>query len=86
MEVDELTKTFSVVFIEIINLKYSFFVKMIAEMNSIAEYFIDDEGYKLTFRIANGTDKTFLWKLTVRIECIKVLAVFLKELYIKPGC
>jgi hypothetical protein len=75
MEVDELTKTFSVVFIEIINLKYSFFVKMISEMNSIAEYFIDDEGYRLTFRIAPGTDKTFLWKLTVRIECIKVWAI-----------
>lgn len=67
----ELTKTFSLVFTEIINLKYSFFLKMISELNSIAEYFIDDEGFKLTFQIARGTDKTFLWKLTVRIECIK---------------
>lgn len=72
MDSDELTaKTFSVIFTEIINLKYSFFLKMINELNSIAEYFVDDEGYKLAFQIMNGTDKTFLWKLTVRIECVK---------------
>lgn len=72
METDELTaKTFSLIFTEIINLKYSFFLKMIAELNSIAEYFIDDDGYKLTFQVQTGTDKTFLWKLTIRIECVK---------------
>lgn len=71
MEADELTKAFSVVFSEIINLKYSQFVRMIGDLNSIAEYFIDDDGHRLTFRISPGTDKTFLWKLTVRIECTK---------------
>lgn len=58
--------------VEIINLKYSKFLQMINELNSIAEYFLDDDGYSLSFSICKGTDLTFLWKLTVRIECAKV--------------
>lgn len=45
---------------------------MISEMNSISEYFVDDNGFKLIFRIQDKTDATFLWKLTVRIECVKL--------------
>ena len=67
-----LKQTFSHVFFEIVNMKYAHLTSMIKEINSIAEYFIDDEGYGLTFRVCKGTDQTFLWKLTVRIECTKV--------------
>ncbi len=71
MEIDELSKSFSIVFAEMVHLKYSFFLKMLAELNSIAEYFIDDQGNRLSFKIVQGSDKTFLWKLTVRIACSK---------------
>ena len=63
---------FSNIFKEIINIKYSEFLEMIKELNSIAEYFVDDEGCSLSFSICKGTDATFLWKLTVRIKCSKV--------------
>jgi hypothetical protein len=58
--------------VEMINLKYSKFLAMVKELNSIAEYFLDDEGYRTEFHLVKGTDSTFLWKLTVRIECLKV--------------
>lgn len=72
MEKSLIKQTVRTQILEIINLKYETFLKMIDELNSIAEYFLDDEGYRLTFRIAEGTDVTFLWKLTVRVECSKV--------------
>lgn len=65
-------KEFSNLFLEMINLKYSSLVHMIEELNSIAEYFIDDDGSSLSFHICQGSDQTFLWKLTIRIECRKV--------------
>ena len=58
--------------IDIIHLKYSQFIKMIEELNGIAQYFVHDDGSSLSFNIVKGTDSTFLWKLTVRIECSKV--------------
>lgn len=64
--------SFSTNIVEIVNLKYSQFVEMIKELNSIAEYFVDDDGSSLSFSISKGTDLTFLWKLTVKIECSKV--------------
>ena len=70
-----LKNPFSNVFIEIINLKYSQLNLMINELNSIAEYFLDENGYHLYFKICESTDKTFLWKLTIRFECIKVLQI-----------
>ena len=51
MEIDELTKSFSMIFAEIVNLKYSFFLKIITELNDIAEYFIDEQGNRLQFKI-----------------------------------
>ncbi len=71
MDIEELTKPFTIVFADIVKLKYSLFLEMLSEMNSIAEYFIDDDGNKLNFKIVQGSDKTFLWKLTIRIECFK---------------
>ena len=59
--------------INMITLKYSEFKKMVNELNSIAEYFLDQDGYGLLFNIQKGTDLTFLWKITVRIECSKVI-------------
>ena len=59
-------------FIDMINLKYKNFLQMIEELNNIAQYFIDDDGSQSTFNIIKGTDATFLWKVTVRIECSKV--------------
>ena len=44
---------------------------MLNELNSIAEYFLDENGFSLSFSISKGTDQTFLWKFTVRIECTK---------------
>ena len=70
-------KQFSNLFIEIINLKYSSLLSMIEELNSVAEYFIDEDGSSLSFRIFHGSDQTFLWKLTIRIECLKVFIIFL---------
>jgi hypothetical protein len=67
---------FSNSIVEIVNLKYSKLVEMIKELNSIAEYFLDDNGYSLSFSIVADTDLTFLWKLTIKIECSKVNAVF----------
>ena len=64
---------FSNSIIEIVNLKYSKFIEMVKELNSIAEYFLDDNGHSLSFRVVEDTDITFLWKLTVKIECIKVI-------------
>ena len=64
---------FSKTFFEMVNLKYSRFVAMINELNSIAEYFLDDDGCSLSFRLVNGTDQSFLWKLTVRITASKVI-------------
>ncbi|CAF0991794.1 unnamed protein product [Brachionus calyciflorus] len=58
-------------FVEIFNLKFFKFIEMLKELNSIAEYFLDENGYVLDFKIAKGTDLTFLWKFTVRIECTK---------------
>ena len=57
--------------IEMINLKYQQFIHMLKELNSIAEYFLDDQGYSLSFSIAKGTDQSFLWKFTIRIVCAK---------------
>lgn len=59
-------------FVEIMNLKYKRFIEMVKELNSIAEYFLDEDGYSLDFHILKGTDLTFLWKFTVRVECSKV--------------
>lgn len=73
METNLLNQQFSKLFLEMINLKYSNLLTMIDELNSIAEYFLDDDGSSLSFRICKGTDQTFLWKLTIRIECSKVL-------------
>lgn len=73
---------FSHLFLEMINLKYSNLLAMIEEINSIANYFIDEDGSTLFFHICKGTDQTFLWKLTVRIECVKVnkiLFIFIVE-------
>jgi hypothetical protein len=47
---------------------------MINELNAIAEYFLDDDGFSLSFRRVADTDLTFLWKLTIKIECSKVKA------------
>lgn len=58
--------------IELINLKYGEFIEMLKELNSIAEYFLDENGFSLSFSISKGTDQTFLWKFTVRIECTKL--------------
>lgn len=63
-------------YIEMIHLKYEEFKKMINELNSIAEYFIDDDGHRLVFNIIKGTDQTFLWKFTIRIKCLKVICIF----------
>lgn len=57
--------------IEILNLKYNQFIEMLQEINQIATYFIQDDGSTLSFQIVKGTDTTFLWKLTTRIECSK---------------
>ena len=65
-------QVFSTKLSEIMNLKYEAFVNMLSELNSIAEYFLDSQGCSLHFKVVNGTDKSFLWKLTVRIECLKV--------------
>jgi hypothetical protein len=67
--------------INLITLKYSEFKQMINELNSIAEYFLDQDGYGLLFNIQKGTDFTFLWKITVRIECSKVI-FFLVKIFI----
>jgi hypothetical protein len=42
----------------------------------LAQYFIDSDGSSLQFNIIKGTDATFLWKITVRIECSKVSKMF----------
>lgn len=63
---------FSSNFLEIINLKYTMLNQMINRLNSIAEYFLDDEGNQLQFMIKKGTDQTFLWKLTIRILATRV--------------
>ena len=63
---------FSSNFLEIINLKYKMVIHMINRLNSIAEYFLDDEGNQLKFEIKPGTDQTFLWKLTIRILATRV--------------
>jgi hypothetical protein len=47
--------------IEMIQLKYKAFLKMLDEVNNIAQYFIDEDGSHLTFHIVKGTDATFLW-------------------------
>lgn len=57
---------------EIFHLKYPKLTSMIEELNSIAEYFLDENGNSLDFKIAKGTDLTFFWKFTVRVECTKV--------------
>ena len=62
--------------VELVNLKFDRFKAMITELNSVAEYFLDDNGYHLSFAIPKGTDQTFLWKFTVRIECTKVMKTF----------
>lgn len=62
---------FSSNFFEIINLKYAMLTQMIGRLNSIAEYFLDDEGNQLQFTVKKGTDQTFLWKLTIRILATK---------------
>jgi hypothetical protein len=59
-------------FLDIINLKHSDLILMLSEINSIAEYFLDEDGSKISFHISKGTDETFLWKLTIKIECLKV--------------
>ena len=61
---------------EIFHLKYGKFLEMVQELNSIAEYFLDENGNALDFKIAKGTDLTFFWKFTVRIECTKVSHLF----------
>lgn len=55
--------------VEIFTLKYDKFLKMIDELNSIAQYFLDEDGSQLAFEVARGSDVTFLWRLTVRIRC-----------------
>ncbi len=62
--------------LDIINLKYSQLMAMISDMNSIAEYFIGEDGSIVSFNILKNSDSTFLWKLTARIECIKVNILF----------
>ncbi|RNA18028.1 RING finger protein 141-like [Brachionus plicatilis] len=56
---------------DMFHLKYPKFIEMIEELNSIAEYFLDENGNALDFKIAKGTDLTFFWKFTIRIECTK---------------
>ena len=73
---------FSNSIVEIVNLKYSKLIEMINELNAIAEYFLDDDGFSLSFRRVADTDLTFLWKLTIKIECSKV-SFFLT--YLKCG-
>ncbi len=72
MEIKELKNNFSTNVLDMINLKYSQLISMINDMNSIAEYFIGEDGSSLSFNILKNSDSTFLWKLTVRIECKKV--------------
>ena len=72
MESKILKNTSSYDLLDIINLKHSDLLLMISEINSIAEYFLDEDGSKISFHITNGTDHTFFWKLTIKIECLKV--------------
>ncbi len=51
--------------IEMIQLKYKAFLKMLDEVNNIAQYFIDEDGSHLTFHIVKGTDATFLWWVAI---------------------
>lgn len=70
--------------VELLSLSYNKFIEMVKELNSIAEYFLDEEGYSLDFNISKGSDLTFLWKFTVRIECSKVrgLRIFILIIYL----
>ena len=72
MEAKLLKNHFSANVLDMINLKYTQLVSMINELNSIAEYFLDEDGSSLSFNILKNSDQTFLWKLTIRIECKKV--------------
>lgn len=69
-------------FVEIFTLKYDKLLKMIDELNSIAQYFLDEDGSQLSFQVARGSDATFLWRLTIRIKCTRVCVVFPKLLTI----
>jgi len=71
MDKSLIKQTLKTQILEIVSLKYETFLKMIDELNSIAEYFLDDEGFHLKFKVAPGSDLTFFWKLTVRVQCYK---------------
>src|SRR5690348_5348008 len=57
--------------VKLVTIKYETFINMIKELNSLASYFVDDNASSMTFCIVSGTDKTFLWKLTVRVDCLR---------------
>ena len=42
--------------------------------NLIFSHFLDANGKQLVFAVKKGTDSTALWKGTVRVACVKVLA------------
>ena len=57
---------------EIANLSYDDFLDNVTELNEISSQFLDSNGKSLVFAVKKGTDRSALWKGTVRIACCKV--------------
>ncbi|KAG8176663.1 hypothetical protein JTE90_029310 [Oedothorax gibbosus] len=57
---------------EIIDISHEEFLEKIKEVNSICLNSVECQEKKMHFFIKKGSDSTFLWKQTVRINCIRV--------------
>ncbi|XP_055638054.1 RING finger protein 141-like [Toxorhynchites rutilus septentrionalis] len=60
------------IFSEIGTLSYEDFQKCLTDLNSLSRKCLDPNGKQLVFAVKKGTDRSVLWKGTVRIACVKV--------------
>jgi hypothetical protein len=57
---------------QIILLRHSDFIRLVADFNNTLEMFTKDEPFYLRFTIVPHSDSTIFWKALIRITCSKV--------------
>lgn len=57
---------------EIALLSYEDFLNDLGKLNKLSQQCLDTGEQKIIFAVKKGTDKTVLWKGTVRIACVKI--------------